>query len=61
MKKLISTILSFLQTAIAISLIGSTLSLIVEEVRLAALKKTGEGSAKLTKFTERMTSMKLDL
>jgi hypothetical protein len=61
MKQLISTIFSFLQTAIAVGLIGSALCLFAGEVRLAALKKASQGSSKLTKFTERMTEMKLNL
>jgi hypothetical protein len=61
MKQLISTIFSFIQTAIAVVLMGSTLCLLAGEVRLAALKKASQGSTKLTKFTERMTGMKLDL
>jgi hypothetical protein len=61
MKQLILAIFSFIQTAVATSLIGSTLSLIAGEVRLAVLKKAGFGSSKLCKFTERVTGVKLDL
>ncbi len=61
MKKLISTILSFIQTAFAVALVGSAMCLIAAEVRLAALKKASLGSTKLSKFTKRMTGVKLDL
>jgi hypothetical protein len=61
MKQLISTIFSFIQTVIAVGLMGSALCLLAGEVRLAALKKASQGSSKLTKFKERMTGMKLDL
>jgi hypothetical protein len=61
MKQLISMILSFIQTALAVALVGSAVCLIAAEVRLAALKKASLGSTKLSKFTERMTGVKLDL
>jgi hypothetical protein len=61
MKQLISMILSFLQRVLAVALVGSAVCLIAAEVRLAALKKASLGSTKLSKFTERMTGVKLDL
>jgi hypothetical protein len=61
MKQLISTILSFIQTALAIGLVGSAVCLIAAEVRLAALKKASLGSTKLSKFNESMTGVNLDL
>ena len=54
-------ILSFIQRALAVALVGSAVCLIAAEVRSAALKKASLGSTKLCKFTKRMSGVKLDL
>jgi uncharacterized protein (DUF697 family) len=59
MQKLISMVLSFIQTAITASLIGSGICLVAGEVRLVCLKKASQGSSKLVPFTQKMTGMKL--
>lgn len=59
MSKLISTIMTFIGTAISATLIGSGVLLLVGEIRLAALKKATQGSSQLSGFTERMTGTTL--
>ena len=61
MRRLITSLLDFAVKITSLALAGSFIALLAGEVRLAALKKASQGSTKLTKFTERMTGMKLDL
>jgi hypothetical protein len=58
MRKLISAISGFIQTAIMISMLGSGICLVAGEIRLAALKKASKGSSQLSGFTQRMTKTK---
>lgn len=55
MGRLISEISDFIHAVIVTSLLGSGISLLAREVRLAALKKASKGSTKLSGFTQRMT------
>lgn len=58
---LIDAISDFVGALISISLIGGGLLLFAGEIRLAALKKSYQGSSKLSGFTQRMTKTKLQL
>jgi hypothetical protein len=57
MKVLISTMVSFIEKILMVSLIGSGVALLGGEIRLTALKKASQGSSKLSGFTQKMTGM----
>lgn len=59
MEEIIESIIDFISKLTAIAVIGTALTVIAGEVRLAALKKASEGSSKLTSFTEHMTGITL--
>jgi hypothetical protein len=61
MSRLIGALLDFAGKITSLALAGSFIAFLAGEVRLVAFKKASEGSTKITKFTERMTGMKLDL
>jgi hypothetical protein len=57
MKVLISTMVSFMEKILMVSLIGSGIALLAGEIRVTALKKAYQGSSKLSGFTQKMTGM----
>ena len=58
MGKLISAIVGFVQTVAIVSLVGSGVSLLAGDLRLAVLKKAAHGSTNLSGFTHRITGSK---
>jgi hypothetical protein len=60
MSSLINAILGFMSKAATLAVTGSLLALLAGEIKLAALKKTGQGSSKLSGYTQKMTGMNLD-
>jgi hypothetical protein len=60
MDNIIESISDFIGKILAVTAIGSTVLLLVGELRLASLKKASQGSAKLTAFTERMTGVSFE-
>ncbi|MFT6631532.1 MAG: hypothetical protein ACJAS4_001481 [Bacteriovoracaceae bacterium] len=56
-----SNFLSEIYDLIAVSLLGGAIFLFAGEVKLEALKRASQGTAKLSSFTERMTGQTLDL
>ena len=61
MDNLIDAISDLIGAVISVSLVGGGLLLFSGEIRLAALKKSYQGSTKLSGFTQRMTKTKLYL
>jgi hypothetical protein len=57
MKVLISTMISFMEKILMVSLIGSGVALLAGEIRLTALKKAYQCSSKLSGFTQKMSGM----
>jgi hypothetical protein len=61
MGSLIEAISSFISKAVTLTVAGSIVALLAEEVKLAGIKKASQGSSKLSGFTQRMTKTKLNL
>jgi hypothetical protein len=61
MNRIINDISGLISKVITLAIAGSITALVAGEIRLAALKKASQGSAKLSGFTQRMTGTKLNL
>lgn len=59
MDNLIESISDFIGKAITVLLVSGSVCLLAGEIRLAALKKASQGSAKLSTFTAKMTKSSL--
>lgn len=59
MDNIFESISEFIGGLIAIALIGGGTALLAGEIRLATMRKASSGSARLSTFSERMTSTPL--